>query len=812
MLHWKPVALGLISVVAASNAGPVLGAPSDLIEEQVATTSLAFEEIVVTARRVEEGLQKVPVAVTALDAVELANRRITTAIELNAVVPGLHIANYNQPDSLIVGIRGQRTSQIQPGQDPSIGVYFADVPTGIQWGLSLGLFDLASVQVLKGPQGTLFGRNSTGGAILFTPEKPTDRFQGSVRVGAQGWYNGHGFTTTGIANLPIDDELRVRVAVNTVNNGGYLENLNTPAVIAAQSVGPVQGFVAPHGLSTLKPGGSQDSQEWRIGIEWTPAANVENYFIYQGARYIGNGFAPQLTDIGPGTQRMSSTAAAITAQLQPYYDIQKASDNFWSTQSIFNSPTTLTQHQFIDTLTWRFGNITLKNIFGYKTLSRNWAGDFLSAPQITVPFVGLTEAYVQFTQEGEDISEELQISGSSLEGRLSWVAGLFYLQNRIFQDTNGVFVSYSNRSGDALGTTMAGYAQADYALPWVDGLNVTVGVRYTADSRSMTKIYYSPSPTSCGWSTSDPVNFPIPASCTVAAKKNFGQWTYNTTINYQLSDEAMVYAAYSRGYRAGGLNIGENNVANYVKGFRPETVLNHELGLKTDWDMGFPLRSNLAVYLQKYTNIVRQAYDPILPLGQMLINASKATIRGGELEVRAKPFERVELGASYAYTDAYYTAPWFPLGVPPSSCDPVVPCASNPANAFNAINNHLALVPKHQATFTASYLLPVDSRHGAININMSWNIQSRNWLDDTFQDPYFGTKDQVSQKSYSTLDLNLLWSSVEESNFDIALWVKNLANTKYYDFPIPVPNTGFWAKNVGKPRFFGIDVTYHFGN
>ncbi len=769
--------IGGISPVFAQEAAEP--APMETVALQ------GFEEVMVTARRVEESMQSVPVAVTALSGDKLEKLGVKSVFDLKAAVPGLSVSTFNALDSLIVGVRGQRNQQVQPGQDPSIGTYFNDVPTGFQWGMNLGMFDLASVQTLKGPQGTLFGRNSTGGAVLISPNKPTNVFEGSVRAGVVGYDGGGGFSSTTIVNVPVTDTLAIRFGLDTVNRSGYIQNIADPALVDALVPPHPSVRPWPGGKATLKNLGSQDSQDWRIGVNWTPTDNFENYTVYSGSNYRSNGMAPQLIGINPDNPIANSefyNGVGPIGPLGPIVDRFKASDNFWTTQTGMHLPMSIDQHAISNTSTLILGDVTIKNILAWKTIHRRWSSDSYGVPyQVTATY---------YPQNGWEISEELQASGTSFNGALEWVGGFFYFNNTMFHDFYGSSLTYSGRVTRANNITTALYGQGTYHLPWVEGLSVTGGVRYTADIRQLKNESYSAAdPDVCRFNP-----LPVSGDCQVIGKRGFGRWTYTASANYQIDPFTMVYATNSTGYRAGGFNISEGNPERFAIGYRPESVDNYEIGLKRDWLFGdVQARTNVAAYVQKYTDIVRQAQNPDDARFALLVNATKATIRGVEAEIQVRPTDALTLGLAYSYVDAYYTGPFIVGGVDMRS-------------------NKFSLVPATTVSINAAYTLPLDSSYGAVVLGANYYRQSRFWFDDNNQGPAFGPLNYQSQGAYGLLDLRVDWESALESNFDVSLWVKNVGGTKYYTSMVPLYGSlGVAPAYVGQPRFVGFDVKYRFG-
>ncbi|WP_313808442.1 TonB-dependent receptor [Sphingobium sp.] len=748
-------------------------------------------DIVVTARRRTESLQSVPVAVTALSGEDLARKSIATLENLNAHVPALRITKFQGSDALVVSIRGQRNSQAQPGQDPSIGVYFAEVPTGLQQGLGLGMFDLENVQVLKGPQGTLFGRNSTGGAILLSPAKPKHQFGGSIRAGYIGVPGGGGFTSTSTLNLPVGERVAFRFALNTVNRDGWQKNIVDPAAAAAAADLPAAaGYSWRFGKVTdfSKRLADQESYDWRVGMDFQATDRINNYLVYQGSYFhADNGLRPRLFVVSP--------RAPLAAVYAPYVARQLAGD-FWSTQNVWRSPNTVKLHQAVDILTIETDLFTVKNIAGVKWMKRALGIDATGTP------ASMTQNVVNdYFNNGRDISEELQFQGKAFDDQLQWTIGGFYFDNRIKQTSQGSGFGYSGRPATAKSKTIAGYAQATYNFAAIEGLSVTAGGRYTYDKRAMSKQGFTITSTNCRLRNS-PTDAGIPPGCLASASGSYRKFTYNTSVDYKIDSRSMVYFIYSTGYRAGGFNISENFLSAYVQGYKPETVENFEVGLKKDWDFGIPIRTNISGYTQKFNNVVRQAQNPTAVTSAVLVNATSARLKGFEAELSIKPVRGLELGASYGYVDAKYTGPFFPFA----------------GSTFNAQNFEFSLVPKETLTVNGSYTLPLDKSVGEVRLSANYYHQSRMFWDDSQQGTSpgclasdCGPRDIYSQKPYGTLDVRLDWKGIAGSRFDASLWATNVTKEKFNSSVVPLANAIGLPLFPGDPRFFGVDLTFHFG-
>lgn len=785
----------LIIVAGTLAASASMSSAAQAPARQPATQPI--EEVIVTARRTEERLQDVPVAVTVLDSAELERRGTTSVMNLTTAVPALHVGTFNSSDTLVVGIRGQRNQQVQPGQDPSIGYYFADVPTGFQVGLNTGLFDLQDIQVLKGPQGTLFGRNSTGGAVLVDPVRPTNALEGYVKAGASFFEEGEGYTTQAVANLPFGDRLALRVGLDTVDRDGYVRNIADP------ELNRTEVFPTPDGPSDLEPLGDQNSRAWRVGLLAKPTGAIENFLLYQGVHYRSNGLSATLTGINPAYP-LKTQIPDIATLLPPILAETQAAqrDYFWTAQSGSQLSAKVDQHTLYNTTTWNLGAVTLKNIAGGKWLDSSRFTNYSGTPyQLLLSAVD--------PQNGREFSEEFQVQGTSFGDALSWTGGLFYFHNYYHSSQNPTIqlalpslrvpvsaVNPVTRTGIARGTTWAAYAQGTYRLPWVTGLSATLGLRYTHDERELRVQQFS-NATTCALRDASGNRLPFDA-CEFEGDKSFSVPTYTATLDYKPNPATLLYLSHARGYRAGGFNVASTTPAEFAP-FDPEIVLNYEAGVKKDWHFGgVPVRTNAAVYHQDYRDIQRVATDPNNVAASRLFNVTSANVDGAELEVKARPLQGLELGGSYAYVRARYAEPFV---------------VSGPGGVRQDISdNEFSFVPKTTWSLNAAYSLPLASEYGRVVVSGDYYHESRTWFDDTAQGPLYGTRDQQSSPPHGLLDLRVDWNSAMGSNVDVALWASNVTNEGYYSSGVPVyPSLGIWAAYVNQPRFVGIEFKYRFG-
>jgi iron complex outermembrane recepter protein len=789
-------AFGLAPMAHAADTADDAAAASATAEEPA---NSGLEDVVVTARRVQERLQDVPIAITALSGAELESKGITSLYNLQTYVPSLRVTTFNNPDTLVVGIRGQRNSQVQPGQDPSIGVYFSDVPTGFQVGLNTGMFDLSDIQVLKGPQGTLFGRNSTGGAVLINPAKPTNTFEGYVKAGFVDVDKGTGETGQAVVNVPLSDTLALRAGIDVVNQDGYVKNWSAPYLVP-------EVFPSPRGLTNGKALGDIESQTWRLGLLWKPTDGVDNYMVYQGVHYRSdNGLNPTLVAVNPKFP-LAKTIPTITQWLPQFLAATQAaqSTDFWTTGSGSQSFVNVDTELLYDTLTWDLGSVTVKNIAGWKWLKSERFQD-----SVGIPYELVMSLYDP--QKGRDLSEEFQLQGHAFNDSFKWVGGLFYFNNNYASGTDpsiqlatpGLaiplnFVTPDVRTAYTYNKTQAIFAQGTYELPWVKGLSLTGGGRYTRDERQMLLTNHVGT-TSCLLTNATGAKLPL-ANCTYYGSKQFSQPTYLVSLDYKLDPQTLVYVSTSRGYRAGGFNIGATSPTAFAP-YNPETVKNYELGLKKDWLFDpIALRTNAAIYYQDYSNIQRIAQDTSAGnvTATRLFNATQANIKGAEFELTAQLMKGLELGLSYAYVLPEYSKAFFTPA----------PDGTQQNIALNAFS----LVSKNTFTANIAYTLPTPASVGDFVVSADYSYQSRYYYDDVAQGPLYGPLDAQSAPGYGLANARLDWNHVMGSTFDVDFRVTNLTNKEYYNYGVPIwPSIGAWSNFVGQPRFMYLEAKYSFG-
>lgn len=566
-------------------------------------------DILVTARRKQERLLDTPVAVTVLSGEQLARGGIADVEALRFVAPALQIAP-SPFGKAVPGytIRSQRSLESIITQDPAVGVYFGDVVQQRPHGTNAALYDLASVEVLKGPQGTLFGRNTTGGAVLINPAAPV--FSTGVALDFE-LGNFDLRRATGMVNIPLGDKVAVRVAGRITRRDGFVENLF-------------------NGTRT----DDERTDSYRASILFEPDDQFSSLFVFNYFRQddAGSGFI--LGGLRPGSPFGANPAVAQS------FARQQTRANFWSVENNFRPFTDVETFSISNISTLDLGSVTLKNIFGYRKVDSDVAFDYDATPASVFQSRNRLNT--------DQWTEEFQISGNATS-RLNYIAGFYYFQEtgRDTQDS----LLFGTRSNDGEGRNISYSAYAQFGYDLTDRLSLTAGGRYTWDDRNLRAFN-----TINGQCRLVGPNGLPPNPCVAQFDASFSSPTWQISLDYKPGDDTLLYLAHRRGYRSGGWNLRANRISEQVF-FRPETVDDIELGFKGRL-FDNRLTVSAAAYHQWYTDIQRTLSfipAPGEPLATVVLNAADATISGFELEATANPVPWLELGGSLAYTNPQYS-------------------------------------------------------------------------------------------------------------------------------------------------------------
>jgi len=744
------------------------------------------EEIVVTAQRREQSLSKVPVAVSAFNAEVLQDRNVNSEQDLASLVPGLIVKSGQNSNQLSFTLRGQTLDPFS-GSSPAVLTYINDAPM-TEGNTSTAFFDFSSVQVLKGPQGTLFGRNATGGAVLYETTKPGDVYGGFITVkGGQRNY----IQVQGAVDLPISDVFKLRVAGDYNKQDGYIKNINTGSTLGdtdAKSgrvtlvIEPSTGFK----MTTVAQYSDFGGSEGAGGLySYHACGETNNGYTLTSTLdcvYGANSpFAPTLGDGPRGDGTWPGAVAGYLAwqQANPYkvwlsYDLPHKAHTAFVTNT--------TEMELSD-------DINLKNIFSY-------ADAFARTPGILTgsPFGSLNlynrSGLGNGPPGGEEfstkrLSNELQLQGKS--GALQYIVGAYYSWSRKNEYIPVIVgselaapladIAYNYTADDE---SKALFAQLSYDL--TDKLTVTAGGRYTWEQVRLRQ------------RTGSLFNLTGDTPLKQKANLHDPSWTFN--IQYQINPQNMIYFAQRGSFRAGGFN-GAVVPYNNTNFFDNENTYDFELGYKFNGYLGdVPSRINVAAYRQ----IVKHAQHSIYALvngnpAAFTVNVPEKRIQGVEFDGNFKISKWLEVGFSGAYTDAKFTK-----NVVDLSAATGVPGLTIPFDTYTD-------APKWAGSVYAEVGLPVPEKVGEVKFRADAFGQKMTY----FSNNEGSITPRTQLPGYVTVDLRLSWNDVMGSNLTVAAYAKNVFDKLYYNSGyVEGASGGFNTAIWGEPQTFGAEVTYRF--
>jgi iron complex outermembrane recepter protein len=775
---------------------PAMGAP-----DTGTISAGAIETVTVTARRRAEDAQTVPENVTAHSGEALHEDGVTSSLDLQNLEPTLTVTgSLGSRDTDVFSIRGQ--SQPFGGADPGVQTYFAEVPFDASGPGSY--YDLDNVQVLSGPQGTLFGRNTTGGAILFEPKRPTDEFGGYVD-GQLGNFSDR--KLSGAIDIPIvDDTLMVRAAGAIEQRNGFTKDVTTGSE-----------------LDNL------NYQAFRVGVTWRPISGFENYLLYDYLRDRNHGTGAELTSIASEPQLiaiaendfgLSPLAAAATVGAF-YPSLQFAVAN---QQALGPRQTTSSIPLFYRRESWGLTDIAsyditshlrIRNIFGYRSDKEQPAFDYDGSflPILDIPNSRTWES------NSLQVTEEFQLQGESNDNSVQWIAGFYHeldhpggyaeVERDTFGGGSGGF-PFSTSEFEALsngGTSNAVFGQASWKV--TDKLTLTGGGRYTWDRKvADANICVIPlEGPSCPFPV--PNTFPY-GQATQSGSFHAPSWTL--AADYQVTDDSMVYATYRRGYKSGGFNSGAGAATDFAE-FQPEYLTDVEIGAKNNWTiLGVPGRTNADAYYGWYSNIQKNdlvaiTFSGPLPepseLSALTFNAARAKVQGFDLSSTFIPTDNLEISVFYSYTDATYSKFVLPEAI---SIDEITGIQSA-VGALDHAGDPFAYTPKSKFGLQARYHIPVDSTLGMPYIGVTWSEQSKVWFSDLSD-----IEPNAFQKGYDLVNLRIDWDSFLGQPFDLSAFVNNATDKTYKVGANALEHlTGTTSSIYGAPRMWGFELRYRFG-
>lgn len=715
----------------------------------------SLEEIVVTATKTETNLQQTPIAISVLDEKGLKDRQVKSLLDLNdGSVPGLTIATFEARQSaLTIGIRGiVPLDANQPAREQGVGVYVDGVYLGRQHGLNAALFDVQRIEVLKGPQGTLFGRNTEGGALSIVTKKPTGVF-GINSSASYGNYNSYD------------------VSVHT--------NLDSFADISAKIdlVTQHQDEVVKNPLASQKGWNFYDRQGVKVALNYEPSSNFNVMYSYDWGNDNNTPFYSQLLNYNPTGLAVGNS----TGQIKPLPSIVVVNGTSRMDVADIGVP----QQASVDktdghtlSLSYKFGDQEFRSISAKRSVYvSQWdnSGGAHRVP-VNVPN-GIFSRYSLATLDQSQVSQEFQLLGSLFDN-LKYVGGLYYFNETAADDAatpstnkwDATMTSYTindltntlignralDRQSKAEAKSYAVFGQFVYSP--IKPMHITLGGRYTTDDKSgeLTKV------------SNIPTNFTF--------DQKTSRFNPLAILAYDVNDNINTYVKYATGYRSGGAS---SRSITY-RAFGPEDNKSYEVGVKTEFSN---LRVNMAAYTMDRTgsqiDFSNVQYDPVTKSTRNTletINAPGVTkIKGIELEAQYSPVQDLILSAAYTYTDT---------NVPPTL---------NPfTNKIQPV--FIVFTPKNVYNFGVDYKISRMAVHF-----------DANHMDAT------QTFDQYDTTNDASFIVNGKLSYELDDNFTVSVWSRNLLDEThvYRRDPSNALTLGYYG-NFNTPRMFGITLNSKF--
>ena len=892
-------AIWLIAILGPSFAQTTSQAEPSQDANDNASNTMGLETVIVTARKRAEDAQTVPISITALNQDELDQLHIESIQDISTIAPSVVVepSTFRQ-DALNITIRGQRNFD-SSGQGGNPGLSF-DTATavyvdGIYYARAVGLagsfYDMSSVDILKGPQGTLVGRNSTGGAVLMQTNEPTSDYGGYLKV-IGGDYDQ--YALQGAVNIPLSDDLFFRAAFSTQGDKGYIKNYFTD---------PATGY------SNSQPGEGSQKLAGRFSLKWVPDDSFSvlvradlseehdtgstyhdlGYFVgttlatgnkpsvcnIPGAcvgftDLLGHQVAAYYTTVtATGASGINSSPAAYNSLLNSV--AREQVDGFWSTEQSLSNADVGHYHTVSVQLDKLWGDTDIKLLSGYRWFDSTGQSNSRGLSYDTTNFSYAFPNYQSW-------ESELTVNGEAFENRLKWTTGLFFFEESSPQD-GGYEYLFLPSAGSApspiagkqitvtdwanngeRNTSYAAYAQGTYSI--TDSTRLTAGVRYTIDQRSAyidTTTIRTPAtaatsasvvngvynPTSftyqginypgqtdvCALTSLSGVSLPL-SQCGLTVNKTFDKPTWTLALDHDLFSKTLVYFTSRSGYRSGGINTQAANPA-YMVGL-PESVLDFELGIKSDWTIwGIPFRTNLDGYNTQYSNIQAEVTMPNITLatgpggvgactqtifnaGQCLgtqnanvtLNGRSARVYGAEWDITVVPIPQLTLNWAGSYLDARYTN--FIVTPPPGYLLPT---------GNNNLSGTPFPLPAWQTNTTASYAFGLNAI-GDLPVNDLILTAHYTW-----QSRYLvalqGYNPSQETSPYGLLNMQLALSGIGREKLDVGLFVNNVTNQKacipeYVGVLNSAPNATFGVAGTSgvlqcvplPPRMSGIQAIY----
>ncbi len=742
-------AYNVINISCLTAVMMALGTTSPQAEEDSDVTKIILDEVIVTARRQSENLQSIPLAVSAFDSDELFSSRIEDLGNLQAHVPNLSL-HVGDAANAVIYLRGVGQIDSISFNDPGVGVYVDDVYMGRAQGSFLDVMDPERIEVLRGPQGTLYGRNTIGGAIKFVSARPTNEVEGYLEAG-YGNYNQFRAKAS-ISGPVIEDILMAKAAVAHSSRDGYTRNL----------------FDGEDDFD-------KETNSWRLSTLLTPDENLSFYLVADGSKN------------SPDRSRSPHKETPIYSvpgggNINPTDDPFVVNVNYNTLESLKTFGVALTAE-------YNINDMTFKSVTSYREMDYRTKIDLDGT---------VDSSFGIYDFEDQDqFSQELQFIYDG--DNLSLVSGLYYFKEDdiTFAGANapdffvvlpviGVFPFPIINAGrrDQTNSSKAAYAQLKYNA--TDDLTVTLGLRFTREKKEVTSAGEEFFGT--GITTAEEMEAAFGTGVgfgrtSFTAENEWESFSPKFGLDYKVNDDVMIYASASRGFKSGGFN---GRLTNRAQSFDPETLWSYEAGFKSTLAQQ-RVRLNMAAFYNDYKNFQLSRFTANPDTGafeSVFDNAGKATIWGVEMEMTALLTDNVTLDVNAGYLNSSYDELFGDFGVDVSDQRKLVNAPDFTSRASLRYDHELG-------------------NAGTLSFNGAISYRSKTYLT-------VSSSEILAQDGYALLEASLQFVS-DDQHWNIILAGQNLTNRKFREHAFDLSAApGVQLGYYGTPRTYSLTVRYNF--
>lgn len=773
-----------------------------------AASSDQLQDIVVTARKVAENLQKVPVSITAYSGEELLKQNVRSLPEVARLTPGLQIAPaLTSTAAMSVMMRGQVQADTLATIDPSVGIYVDGVYWARAYGLTASMVDIANFQALKGPQGTLFGRNTTGGAVLINTNDPSfsDGLSGSLS-GTYGRFNQQ--SLTGVLNVPIiEDKVAARFVYSGNRRDGYVRELNSGKMIGNLNDYTLRAKLLIRPTEDFKILVSADKFHTDTLIDPGRAT----YFVPNG----NGAFEAGIEVLGQSACLADRPACIAAGNAKGAQQVALGSRFTASLNATPNAVLTAETYTTTASLATSFGEI--KAIGGYRKLDSKLFDPDNDAGGVKILDSSGVSKYGPLTwQYMQQWSGELTVTGKALNNALDFAVGAFVFHEYGHDDTpastltelaklsTGGLRAITSSYGEIDTKSIGFYGQSTYHVN--DKLSITGGIRWSRDRRGLTS--YNSSLLVDPNSTTVVRTICNMLVCPFARSATFSGWAYTASVDYQATEDVLLYLKTAKGFRSGGQVLrGVAAVPASLQPFAPEIVYSYEGGFKGEF-FDRRLRVNLAAFYSHTKGAQRNTVTTIGSVtSTVTTNAGIVDIYGGELEATAILGHGFQVAATAAYTKPKYK----------SFID---------FNGFDRSREPFQLVPAWTATLSPEWNGDIGPNKLSLRADFAYQSSQFNYPAGFYQDSAGVWRDAGNGQAFPVADVNgSNYANIDKAHvvvnanatltvldgkLDLTVWGKNLTNLNDFVASLSLPAISVARSILREPRTFGVTAKVTF--